>query len=91
MKKDWHQADIIAALHKRGITMAALSRSIGLSSSTLSNAMVRPWPKGEWVIAEVLDIHPCEIWPSRYYDKMGKLIERKTKFRRKRRDLNCVS
>ena len=38
---DWHQADIIAALRKWGTTLAAVSRSAGLSSSTLSNALSR--------------------------------------------------
>ncbi|CRY55646.1 putative transcriptional regulator Nlp [Yersinia intermedia] len=81
MKYDWHQADIIAALRKQGTSMAALSRSLGLSSSTLANVLYRPWPKGEWLIAEVLDIHPAEIWPSRYYDKDGILIDRKVRIR----------
>lgn len=81
MNNDWHRADIISALRKRGTTMAALSRSIGLSSSTLANVLTRPWPKGEWSIAEKLDIHPAEIWPSRYYDEAGKLIDRKVKIR----------
>ena len=27
---DWHQADIIAALRRRGTTLAAVSRSAGL-------------------------------------------------------------
>ncbi|SQI43453.1 DNA-binding transcriptional regulator Nlp [Leminorella richardii] len=67
-KEDWHPADIIAALRKRGTTLAALSRQSGLSSSTLANALVRSWPKGEWLIAEALSIHPSEIWPSRYFD-----------------------
>lgn len=48
MNNDWHRADIISALRKRGTTMAALSRSIGLSLSTLANVLTRPWPKGEW-------------------------------------------
>lgn len=65
-KEDWHSADIIAALRKRGTTLAALSRQSGLSSSTLANALVRPWPKGERIIAEALEKHPSEIWPSRY-------------------------
>ena len=43
-KKDWHPADIIAALHKRGTSMAKLSREAGLASSTLANALNRPWP-----------------------------------------------
>ncbi|HCR2995021.1 TPA: helix-turn-helix domain-containing protein [Serratia marcescens] len=84
MKNDWHQADIVAALRKQGTTMAALSRSVGLSSSTLANVLTRPWPKGEWLIADKLGIHPAEIWPSRYYDGTGKLIDRKIKIRRKR-------
>lgn len=81
MKNDWHKADIVAALHKQGTTMAALSRAAGLSSSTLANVIARPWPKGEWMIAETLGIHPAEIWPSRYYDETGKLIDRKIRIR----------
>ncbi|MDN0110362.1 helix-turn-helix domain-containing protein [Yersinia mollaretii] len=81
MKNDWYRADIIAALRKQGTSLTALSRSIGLSSSTLANVLVRPWPKGEWLVAEALDIHPAEIWPSRYYDKEGKLIDRKIRIR----------
>ena len=55
-KSDWHPADIIASLKKRGTTLAALSRSAGLSSSTLANALSRPWPKGEWLIADFLAV-----------------------------------
>ncbi|MFQ1016510.1 helix-turn-helix domain-containing protein [Gilliamella sp. BG7] len=63
---DWHPADIIAALKKKGTTLANLSRKSGLSSSTLSNALVRPWTKGEVIIAKELNLEPHEIWPSRY-------------------------
>ncbi|PWC10501.1 helix-turn-helix domain-containing protein [Brenneria corticis] len=73
---DWHPADIIAALKKKGTTMAAVSRAAGLSSSTLANALARPWPKGEWLIAEALGIPPEEIWPSRYYDVDGRPLHR---------------
>ncbi|PHM72338.1 helix-turn-helix transcriptional regulator [Xenorhabdus sp. KJ12.1] len=76
-KNDWHPADIIAALRKRGTTLAAISREAGLSSSTLANTLARPWPKGEWIIANYLKLHPSEIWPSRYTDMDGQLIERK--------------
>ncbi|OCA56181.1 helix-turn-helix domain-containing protein [Photorhabdus namnaonensis] len=75
-KKDWHTADIIAALRKLGTTLAAVSRKEGLSSSTLANALSRPWPKGEWIIANNLGVHPSEIWPSRYFDENGQPIER---------------
>ncbi|EDF8719529.1 transcriptional regulator [Salmonella enterica] len=63
---DWHPADIIAALRKRGTSMAALSRDAGLASSTLNNALTRHWPKGERLIATALDVTPEQIWPSRY-------------------------
>lgn len=65
-EKDWHKADIIAALHKRGTSLAQVSREAGLASPTLANALTRPWPRGEWLIAIALDIHPSVIWPGRY-------------------------
>ena len=66
MNKDWHQADIIAAIKKKGTTMAAVSRRAGLSSSTLSNAMTRKWPTGERLIADAIGVKAETIWPSRY-------------------------
>ncbi|MFC3393395.1 helix-turn-helix domain-containing protein [Brenneria rubrifaciens] len=82
-KIDMHPADIIASLHKKKITMAAVSRQAGLSSSTLASMLNRPWPKGEFLIAEALGIHPSEIWPSRYFDEEGNLIERHKQIRKK--------
>ncbi|MCI4224848.1 transcriptional regulator [Dickeya dianthicola] len=77
-KSDWHSANIIAALRKKGTSLSAVSREAGLSSSTLANALYRPWPKGEWLIANALGIKPEEIWPSRYYDpKTNTWIDRK--------------
>lgn len=67
--KDWHTADIIASLRKRKTSLAAVSRQAGLSSSTLANALTRPWPKGEWLISQAIGVAPEVIWPSRYYDK----------------------
>lgn len=51
--QDMHPADIIAMLHKRKLSLAALSRQAGLSSSTLANALSVPWPKGEKIIARL--------------------------------------
>ncbi|HAK8073636.1 TPA: transcriptional regulator [Salmonella enterica] len=66
MQQDWHPADIIAGLRKRGTSLAAVSRQAGLASYTLANALIRHWPKGERLIAEALGITPEQIWPSRY-------------------------
>lgn len=64
--KDWHPADIIAGLRKKGTSLSAVSRNAGLASSTLTNALTRRWPKGERLIAEALGVTPEQIWPSRY-------------------------
>jgi len=68
---DWHPADILAGLKKKGTTLATVSREAGLASSTLANALQRHWPKGERLIAEALERKAEEIWPSRYKTKPG--------------------
>ncbi|MCW2475809.1 MULTISPECIES: helix-turn-helix transcriptional regulator [unclassified Symbiopectobacterium] len=68
-QQDWHPADIIAGLKKKGTTLAAVSRQAGLASSTLGNTLLRHWPKGERLIAEALHTRPEAIWPSRYLNR----------------------
>ena len=63
---DWHRADIIAELRKKGTTLAGLSRNAGLNSRTLNNALDRRYPKGERIIAAAIGVEPSDIWPSRY-------------------------
>lgn len=66
---DWHKADIVAAIKKRGTTLSAVARNAGLSPSTIRNALERPWPKGERLIAGVIGVEPAVIWPSRYQQR----------------------
>ncbi len=75
--EDWHPSEVVAALRKIGTSIAELSRESGLRHSTLSNALNRGWPKGEWIIAQRLNLHPSQIWPSRYFDHAGNLKARK--------------
>ncbi|MFV0509451.1 MAG: helix-turn-helix domain-containing protein [Shewanella algae] len=70
-REDWHRVDIVAALHKEGITLKGLSLDSGLGASTLRNALVRPYPRAEQIIANALNKAPQDIWPSRYSDKGG--------------------
>lgn len=70
-QQDWHSADIIAALKKKGTSLSTLSRQSGYAPSTLANALVWPWTKGELIIVSVLGIEPKQIWPSRYAKKIG--------------------
>ncbi|WP_072006966.1 MULTISPECIES: helix-turn-helix transcriptional regulator [Mangrovibacter] len=64
--RDWHRADVIAALKKKGTSLARVSREAGLGSRTLSNTFARKWPRGEQLIAAALGTSPQMIWPSRY-------------------------
>ncbi|WP_072017536.1 helix-turn-helix domain-containing protein [Erwinia typographi] len=66
---DWHRIDIVAALHKQGVTMRGLSSQAGLGPDTLKNALYRSYPKGERIIASALNVEPARIWPSRYMRK----------------------
>lgn len=64
--KDWHAADIIAAVRKTGTSLQKLSRLHGYASSTIQQAAHRPYPKCERIIADHLGLKPETIWPSRY-------------------------
>ena len=65
-QRDWHRADIVAALKKRGWSVRALSQAAGLSPNTLATALQCPYLKGEQIIAKALDMQANEIWPTRY-------------------------
>ena len=63
---DWHPADVLAALKKRGKTLAGLSVQHGYHPTAAGKALKRPWPAMEAIIADALDVPPATIWPSRY-------------------------
>ncbi|AUP76416.1 transcriptional regulator [Enterobacter sp. EA-1] len=63
--QDWHPADIIAGLRKKGHRWRRFPVNRGWLHP-LANALTRHWPKGERLIAEALDTRPEVIWPSRY-------------------------
>ena len=65
--KDWHRADIVAALKKKGWSVRALSQAAGLSPNTLATALQCPYLKGERIIANAIGIAPEKIWAQRYY------------------------
>lgn len=71
---DWHRIDIVAALHKEGLTMRDLSTRAGLRPDTLKNALARSYPKGERIIADALGVLPQDIWPSRYNNRVNHYV-----------------
>ncbi|WP_417633747.1 helix-turn-helix domain-containing protein [Citrobacter sp. FR21RM1OL9030] len=64
--ENWHRADILAAIKKRGGTLAQLSRDNGLHERTLYNVLERHWPKGEKIISDFIGVPVSSIWPERY-------------------------
>jgi Ner family transcriptional regulator len=65
-KVDWHPADVLAALKKRGKSLSGLSRAHGYHATAAGKALKRPWPALEALIAAELGLAPEDIWPSRY-------------------------
>jgi Ner family transcriptional regulator len=68
-KVDWHPADVLAALKKRGNTLSGLSRAHGYHPTAAGKALKKPWPAMEALIAGALGLAPDDIWPSRYPQK----------------------
>ncbi|HET6182780.1 MAG TPA: helix-turn-helix domain-containing protein [Acetobacteraceae bacterium] len=72
---DWHPADVLAALKKRGRTLAGISVAHGYHPTAAGKALKRPWPAMQAIIARELGLTPQEIWPSRY-DEEGEPLGR---------------
>lgn len=66
--EDWHWADVLAGLRKRGWSLRQVGLESGYSDgNALGEVARRPWPKGERIIAAYLGMdHPKLVWPSRY-------------------------
>lgn len=74
-RADWHPADVLAALKKRGLSLAGLSVANGYHPTAAGKALKQQWPAMERLLAEALGLVPQEIWPSRY-DAEGRPITR---------------
>jgi len=65
--KDWHPAEVVAALRMKGYSLRQLAKLNGYNNpNSLSKALHHPWPLAEAIIAEALGINAPTIWPSRY-------------------------
>lgn len=64
--RDWPRADIIAALHKKGLSLRQLAKIHGCGVSTLSMALRGPAAPSEDLIAAALGLSPAVLWPSRF-------------------------
>ncbi|TBR38131.1 transcriptional regulator [Marinomonas agarivorans] len=69
LERDWHVADIKAALEKAGTNFERLATEHGITGATLRNALRVKYPKAEKIIADRIGVEPSVIWPSRYAEK----------------------
>jgi Ner family transcriptional regulator len=74
---DWPREYIIAELHRRGMSLRALSFANGYSRNTLLDALDRSYPKAETIIAKALGLRPAKIWPTRYARRRKRNRDRK--------------
>lgn len=74
---DWPREYLIAELHRRGLSLRALSFRNGYARNTLLDALDRSYPKAEAIIAKALGLHPAKIWPSRYARRRKRNRDRK--------------
>lgn len=66
-QQDWNKEDIKAAVWKLGTSMKGLALANGYRSvDAVNQALFRPYPKAERIIAKAIGVKPEVIWPSRY-------------------------
>lgn len=87
---------IKAALRARGSSLSAVAREMDLTREAVHHVQHRRYPAVEAAIAKVLDVHPCELWPDRYYADGAPIRQRpgaptaRPQFRRKEKvKANC--
>ncbi|MEZ4598865.1 MAG: helix-turn-helix domain-containing protein [Syntrophotaleaceae bacterium] len=69
--RNWHPADIKAALAKAGYSFARIAREYGYAENSPNTVLWRPWSVMELIVAGIVGVKPQNIWPSRY-DRQGR-------------------
>jgi Ner family transcriptional regulator len=86
-QQDWHPADVLAALKKRGVSLRQLARANKYSH--IDRVLTSPWLAAEKLVADALGKKPDEIWPSRYVNPEARLrayqLTRKVKLAKPRK------
>lgn len=83
LAKNWHRADVVAAVHKRETTLAELARVNKRSEGALRQALTHPRTPSNRIIAAFLGLELHEIWPT-WFDSQGRLRSRKSSRTRRR-------
>ena len=76
IQANWHRADVVAEIHKRGTTLAKLAAENNRSDAALRMALSEPRKPSNEIIASFLGKSLHEIWPA-WFDAMGRRHPRK--------------
>lgn len=69
-QSDWHRADILAELRKKGWSLRSLAVEGKVSYNTLKSALDKPYPKMERLIANAIGVAPEIIWAGRNAERI---------------------
>lgn len=72
MRENLHRADVVAALHKKGSSLAELERANELADGTLRAALTYPRTPSNTIIATFLGKTLHELWPA-WFNSKGQL------------------
>lgn len=73
VSKDWHPADVKAALEKSGTSLRQLAREYGYSH--IARVLKSPWWAVEQIVAKKLNVTADTIWPSRYQQSRERAMD----------------
>jgi Ner family transcriptional regulator len=86
-QQDWHPADVLAALKKRGVSLRQLAKDHDYSH--IDRVLKSPWLAAEKIVADALGMKPSDLWPSRYVNPESRLrayqLTRKVKLAKPRK------
>lgn len=71
---NWHKADILAELKKKGWTLRSLAAEGNVSYSTLKTVFDKSYPKMERLVANAIGIAPEIIWAERFAERNRKPV-----------------
>lgn len=60
------RAWILYQLSLKDMSIASIARDVGISRQAMWQALVKPYPRAEKIIAECLNLPPQTLFPERY-------------------------
>lgn len=73
LRKRPHKEDIKAAIRKKGCTLKSVSLEAGLEETTVARSLLKPIPRANRAVADLLGRPLHILWPD-WYDQQGKRI-----------------